>query len=165
MTISVLVVDDAESNRFIFGSWLRRAGYTVLEAATGTEGMAIVAANPVDLVLLDVNLPDVSGFDVCSWIKGRPDSEAIPVIHASATATEVADRSAGLNQGADAYMVEPIERDELLAQVTALLRYSQARRQTERLAHRLAALHQTTLDVHRASDLRRLLQALSLIHI
>jgi serine phosphatase RsbU (regulator of sigma subunit)/DNA-binding response OmpR family regulator len=158
---TVLIVDDTESNRFIFGSWLRRAGYEVFEAASGGEGMALVEAHEVDLVLLDVNLPDMSGTDVCEWIKGRPETAAVPVIHASATATEVSDRSTGLNRGADVYMVEPIEREELLAQVSALLRYSEARKQVERLAGRLTRLHTATLELHGASDGNRLLAALA----
>lgn len=100
---------------------MRRSGHRVIEAATGTEALAVLAATEVDLVLLDVGLPDMSGFDVCERIKSDP-ALVRPVIHLSATAIRGADRAQGLTRGADAYLTEPVEPDELLATVTSLLR-------------------------------------------
>lgn len=114
---TILVVDDTAASRYISGSWLRRSGHRVIEAATGTEALAALAATEVDLVLLDVGLPDMSGFDVCERIKSDP-ALARPVIHLSATAIRGADRAQGLTRGADAYLTEPVEPDELLATVT-----------------------------------------------
>jgi serine phosphatase RsbU (regulator of sigma subunit)/FixJ family two-component response regulator len=114
---TILVVDDTAASRYISGSWLRRAGHRVIEAATGTEALAALAATEVDLVLLDVGLPDMSGFDVCARIKSDP-ALARPVIHLSATAIRGADRAQGLTRGADAYLTEPVEPDELLATLT-----------------------------------------------
>jgi CheY-like chemotaxis protein len=147
---AVLVVDDSEGSRFVFSSWLRRAGYNVHEAATGAEALETLARVRLDLVLLDVHLPDMTGFEVCEHIKSSRATAAIPVLHVSATATGPDDRSAGLNHGADGYLIEPVERDELLATVTALLRYHDARRTAERLAGRLELLHQTTVLVNAA---------------
>ncbi len=144
----ILVVDDSEGTRFVFANWLRRAGYTVHEATTGTEAIDLLARIRFDVVLLDVNLPDMSGFDVCTHIKSTRRTAAIPVLHVSATATGPDDRSTGLIRGADGYLVEPIERDELLATVIALLRYHEARRAAERLAARLEQLHQVTLLIN-----------------
>ena len=107
-------------------------------------------------MLLDVNLPDMSGFDVCTHIKSTRRTAAIPVLHVSATATGPDDRSTGLIRGADGYLVEPIERDELLATVIALLRYHEARRAAERLAARLEQLHQVTLLINAASSVAEL---------
>src|SRR6185437_13198234 len=114
---NLLLVDDDEAKRYVLATWLRRAGHTVTEATTGQDALSKVSA--AELVLLDVNLPDMSGFEVCRLIKSDPRTAAIPVIQVSATAVEVADRAHGLTQGADAYLVEPTEPAELLATVAA----------------------------------------------
>ncbi|HEY7265064.1 MAG TPA: SpoIIE family protein phosphatase [Trebonia sp.] len=145
---SVLLVDDDQAKRYVLATWLRRAGHIVTEVGTGQEALAAVTA--AELVLLDVNLPDMSGFEVCRRIKGDPRTAAIPVIQVSATAVEVADRAHGLTQGADAYLVEPTEPEELLATVTAALRYYRARTRAERTAAMLAALASVTLDINAA---------------
>ena len=145
---TVLLVDDDEAKRYVLATWLRRAGHVVTEIGTGQEALAAVA--DAELVLLDVNLPDMSGFEVCRRIKGDPRTAAIPVIQVSATAVEVADRAHGLTQGADAYLVEPTEPEELLATVAAALRYYRARTRAERMAAMLAALAGATLDINAA---------------
>jgi CheY-like chemotaxis protein len=142
---TVLVVDDDEAKRYILTSWLRRAGHTVIEAGTGGEALELVGT--VELILLDVNLPDMSGYDVCRRIKNDPRTAAIPVVQVSATAITVADRAAGLTQGADAYLTEPTEPEELLAVVMAALRYYRARQRAERTALLLATLTRSTLHV------------------
>lgn len=153
---TVLVLDDNDTNRYIVGSWLRRAGHTVVEAADGTEGLALLAAASdgelPELAVVDVKLPDMSGFEVCERIKAEPRTASLPVIHISATAIELSDRTQGLHRGADAYLTEPIAPDELLATVTAALRYARARRRAERLATRVAALNSSTLAVYAAMD-------------
>ena len=145
---TLLLVDDDEAKRYVLATWLQRAGHTVTEVGTGREALAAVAT--ADLVLLDVNLPDMSGFDVCRQIKSDPRTAAIPVIQVSATAVDVADRAYGLTQGADAYLVEPAEPEELLATVAAVLRYYRARTRAERTAALLAALASVTLDINAA---------------
>ncbi|HEY1485862.1 MAG TPA: fused response regulator/phosphatase [Micromonosporaceae bacterium] len=153
----VLVVDDTPSKRYVLGSWLRRAGYAVTEAATGAEALAAFGRGGIDLVVLDVQLPDMSGFDVCEQIKGDPVYGTTPVIHVSAAAIHSVDRTRGLTRGADAYLVEPIDPDEMLATVAAILRYYQARIQAERLAERLANLAAVTVTMGATTDLRTLL--------
>jgi DNA-binding response OmpR family regulator len=145
---NLLVVDDDEAKRYVLVAWLRRAGHIITEAKTGQEALAMIGS--AELVLLDVNLPDMSGFDVCRMIKSNPQTAAIPVIQVSATAVEVADRARGLTQGADAYLVEPTEPAELIATVTAALRYFRARQRAERTAATLAALAGATLDINAA---------------
>ncbi|MBO0874961.1 MAG: response regulator, partial [Pseudonocardia sp.] len=145
---SLLLVDDDEAKRYVLATWLRRAGHVVTEAGTGQE--ALTAVSDAELVLLDVNLPDMSGFEVCRRIKGDPRTAAIPVIQVSATAVEVADRAHGLTQGADAYLVDPTEPEELLATVSAALRYYRARTRAERTAAMLAALASVTLEINEA---------------
>src|SRR5215469_6648629 len=145
---TLLLVDDDEAKRYVLATWLRRAGHTVIEVGTGHEALAAVTA--AELVLLDVDLPDMSGFDVCRQIKTDPETAAIPVIQVSATAVDVADRAHGLTQGADAYLVEPAEPEELLATVTAALRYYRARTRAERTADLLTALASVSLDINAA---------------
>jgi CheY-like chemotaxis protein len=153
----LLVVDDDEAKRYLVVTWLRRAGYTVVEAGTGRAALDL--AGSADLILLDVNLPDLSGYDVCRQIKGDPATAAIPVIQVSATAVGVADRALGLTQGADAYLTDPAEPEELLALVTAALRYSRARQRAERSASLLAALTSVALDINAADTFDGLARA------
>jgi serine phosphatase RsbU (regulator of sigma subunit) len=92
----------------------------------------------------------MSGFDVCERVKGDPRTAAIPVIHISATAIEVEDRTTGLDRGADGYLVEPVDPGELVATVEAALRYYRARTHAERLALRLGRLTRATLAMNSA---------------
>jgi PAS domain S-box-containing protein len=101
---------------------LRQAGFTVLEASTGTEALRLAAEYKPALVLLDVNMPDMSGLEVCRRIKSDPETSAVLVLHVSATATTGADRLQALEYGADTYLIEPVETEELIATVRALLR-------------------------------------------
>ncbi|GAA2011309.1 hypothetical protein GCM10009839_01730 [Catenulispora yoronensis] len=154
----VLVVDDNPASRYLIGTWLTRAGHTVIEAADGTEALALLAADRTDqadlpeLAVVDVRLPDMSGFEVCERIKADPRTAGLPVIHISATAVATADRTQGLDRGADAYLTEPIAPSELVSTVAAVMRYARARSRAERLASHLATLNQATLDVYAAQD-------------
>ncbi|XVU30349.1 SpoIIE family protein phosphatase [Actinoplanes sp. CA-054009] len=156
---TVLVVDDSATKRYLLVSWLTRAGFTVRQAETGAEALRMLPGSGVDLVVLDVKLPDMSGFDVCERIKTDAEYGTLPVIHVSAHAVDVVDRTQGLNRGADAYLVEPIEPDELIATVHAVLRYYSARRRAETLATRLVRLAEATLEINSASTLAGLLTA------
>ncbi|TQS40036.1 fused response regulator/phosphatase [Cryptosporangium phraense] len=156
---TVLVVDDAAANRYILSTWLRRAGHRVVEAATGGEALQRVADSPIELVFLDVNLPDLDGYTVCDRIKNDPDAAGVPVVFVSATSVDVADRTRGLSEGADAYLAEPIDPDELVATAQAMLRYSRARQRAERLARRLALLADATLQINAARTVEEVLIA------
>jgi serine phosphatase RsbU (regulator of sigma subunit)/DNA-binding response OmpR family regulator len=163
MTVSagptILVVDDRAPKRYLLNSWLTRAGYAVAEAENGHDAIEQLEHRAFDMVVLDVKLPDISGLDVCRWIKNDPARASTPVIHVSAHATDSADRTVGLVGGADAYLVEPIDPHELVATVQAVLRYYQARHQAEQLADGLAELAQTTLAVTMAENFEDLLTA------
>src|ERR1700722_6852850 len=153
----VLLVDDDVAKRYVLGTWLRRAGHAVDEAGTGAEALAKVTA--AEIVLLDVNLPDMTGFEGCRLIKTDPRTAAIPVIQVSATAVEVADRAHGLSQGADAYLIDPTEPLELLATVTAALRYYRARQRAELTAALLTTLTSVTLTINAAQTFDGLARA------
>ncbi|MFJ8493187.1 SpoIIE family protein phosphatase [Streptomyces sp. NPDC094038] len=147
---TILVIDDSDTNRYVLASWLRRSGHTVLEASDAAQGLAHLAAGLPDIAIIDVRLPDMSGFDVSERIKQDPRTAGLPVIQISAAAITPEDHAEGLRRGADAYLDQPVDPDELLATVTATLRYTRARQRAERLATRLMALNQATLDVYSA---------------
>jgi CheY-like chemotaxis protein len=155
---TLLVVDDNPTKRYLLVSWLARAGFTIREAETGGEALRLLPGSGVDLVVLDVKLPDMSGFDVCEKIKTDPAYGALPVVHVSAHAVDVNDRTQGLNRGADAYLIEPIEPDELIATCQSVLRYYSARRRAELLAARMVRLAEATLAINLASSLPALLE-------
>jgi CheY-like chemotaxis protein len=155
---TILVVDDSATKRYLLVSWLTRAGFLVREAETGGQALEMLPGSDVDLVVLDVKLPDMSGFDVCERIKTDPAYGGRPVIHVSAHAVDVVDRTQGLNRGADSYLVEPIEPGELIATAQSVLRYYSARQRAESLAARMVKLAETTLAINSASTLAGLLE-------
>ncbi|MGB2607098.1 MAG: response regulator [Candidatus Sulfotelmatobacter sp.] len=124
-TIRILTVDDNDALRYSLVRSLRDAGYQVIEASTGAEALARAAELP-DLITLDVNLPDMDGFQVCRRIKANPATTHIPILHVSSTFVDPQSRVQGLEGGADAYLAEPIDRAELVATVGALLRLKHA---------------------------------------
>ena len=138
-SITILNVDDHEAGRYAVTRQLRREGFRVLEAGTGAEALASLDQQP-DLVVLDVNLPDIGGFEICQRIKSNPKTASTLVLHLSASAVEVADRVAGLESGADGYLVQPVEATELVATIQALLRLREARERAARLQGVTAAL-------------------------
>lgn len=117
----VLNVDDDEAGRFAVSHMLRTSGFEVVEATTGEEALQLVGPH-IDLVLLDVNLPGIDGIEVCSRIKSDPRTRTVPVVHLSASRVHQTDRVLGLENGADAYLSEPIAREELVATVRAHIR-------------------------------------------
>ncbi|MDQ6924656.1 MAG: ATP-binding protein [Candidatus Eremiobacteraeota bacterium] len=117
----VLLVDDNDANRFAVAYWLRSAGYTVVEAETGVEALAR-ATEGVDLVVLDIRLPDMSGFEVLRRLREQPDTAALPVLHLTASFVTGEWRAHGLDAGADAYLTHPVEPREFVATVRQLLR-------------------------------------------
>ncbi|MDZ7958682.1 MAG: response regulator [Aulosira sp. DedQUE10] len=140
--VTILHVEDNEANRYVVARILQDAGFTVVEAATGTAGLKAVAEHQPALVILDVKLPDISGFEVCRQIKANPETAFIPVLHLSASFTQSQDKAEGLDSGADAYLVQPVEPIELLATVRSLLRI----RRAEEAALSSAREWQTTFD-------------------
>lgn len=137
----ILNVDDNEAARYVSSRILRRAGFEVIEAATGTEALDMLAIQP-DLVLLEVNLHDMSGFEVCRRIKSNPLTASIPVVHLSASYVRVEERVSGLEGGADGYLAQPVDPRELVATVNAFLRI----REAEEKARSEAYYWQKTFD-------------------
>jgi two-component system, sensor histidine kinase len=131
MSDTVLIIDDTETNRYAFSRLLKRAGYDTRQAQTLSEGQAMLddPSQLIDLVILDVNLPDGTGFDMCVKIKRHIDHKSLPVLMTSALFIEGRDRAQGLECGADGYLTTPIDGLELVAMVRSLLRVRDAERQ------------------------------------
>jgi signal transduction histidine kinase len=120
----VLNVDDLDAQRYVKTRDLVAGGFSVIEASTGAEGLRLVEERHPRVVLLDVQLPDINGFEVCAYIKKKWPH--IMVLQTSATFTTSESRAAGLDAGADAYLVQPAEPLELAATINALLRVRRA---------------------------------------
>jgi signal transduction histidine kinase len=122
----ILVVDDNESARYAKCRTLRRAGFEVIEAANGTDALRLVGERRPRLVLLDVQLPDVDGFEVCRRVKSDPATASVLILQVSATYVRDEDTVRALEGGADASLTEPVDPTVLIATVRALLRARQA---------------------------------------
>src|SRR5579864_3765407 len=117
--VRILVVDDEENITYLLGTALRHFGFDVLTAASGREGLAKATDAKPDLVLLDVMLPDLNGFDVCRRL--RDSGVQVPILFLTARdATE--DKVRGLTLGGDDYVTKPFSLEEVVARVRAILR-------------------------------------------
>jgi PAS domain S-box-containing protein len=119
---TILNVDDTISSRYTKSRMLRQAGFSVIEAGSGGEALRLVREQMPQLVLLDVNLPDMSGIDVAKRIKSDPVTRAIPIVQISATYVTEHDQVVGLEGGAEIYLTEPLQPQELATVVRVLLR-------------------------------------------
>jgi DNA-binding response OmpR family regulator len=122
---TVLVVEDDPTLRLGLQKTLRSAGYRVLVAKTGTEGLALALDELPDLVLLDVMLPEMNGFEVCEEIRRK--NRELPIVMLTAKGEEI-DKVRGLRLGADDYVTKPFGVSELLARIDAALRRVRDRR-------------------------------------
>src|SRR5262245_21102859 len=111
---TVLFVDDDANNRQLFCWLFRDEGYRVLEASGGQEALRLAQQHRPELIILDVNLPDISGFEVCRRLRGDPATRDVAILHLSAVFVASVDRTQGLEGGADAYLIKPVEPRELL---------------------------------------------------
>lgn len=139
---TILTVDDEDGIRAFVVAVLTGCGYNVIEAASGEAGLEILANRHVDVVLLDLNLPGISGRQVAKQIKQDPRTRSIPVVMLTGS-THPEDTVAGLDAGADEYLGKPITLAELVARVRALVRRRELeedllRLQQERMEARLA---------------------------
>ncbi len=121
MTGSVLLVEDEENLASLVTAYLQREGYVVVAVNTGADALKVLAEEPVRLVVLDLNLPDMDGLDVCRQIRTR---STVPVVMLTAR-DEQSDRLTGLEAGADDYIGKPFSPQELVARMKAVLRRSE----------------------------------------
>lgn len=127
----VLFVEDDIGKRYVIARQLRTMQFEVIEATTGAEALARLTPD-LDIAVLDMKLPDMYGWDICRKIKEDPQTASIMVLELSATFATPHDRARGLELGADAYLVHPVELVELVATLRALYRLRRAERERER---------------------------------
>jgi two-component system alkaline phosphatase synthesis response regulator PhoP len=121
--MTILVAEDDRDIADLIAHYLRKQGWTPHIATSGDDALAYARRQPVDLVILDVMLPGLSGLEVCRVLRGDKATEAIPIIMVTARAEET-DRIVGLEIGADDYLSKPFSPNELVARVRALMRRS-----------------------------------------
>ena len=117
----ILIVDDDRHNRLLLEVMLAPDGYSIVSAPTGEEALVMVAQQPPDLILLDVMMPGMDGYQVVARIKSNPSTKHIPVIMLSAL-DDRNSRMHGLSAGAEDFLTKPVNRVELCTRVRALLR-------------------------------------------
>lgn len=120
--IRLLIVDDNVATRYALRRRLESHGYAILEAGTGGDGLALIDSERIDALILDVNLPDMSGFDIVRKLRAEVATALLPVIHVSAASIQTGDIITGLDAGADAYLIHPVDPDVLLATLRTLMR-------------------------------------------
>lgn len=138
----ILVADDNEANREILEQRLLAQGYAVVQAVDGEETLAAVKGHRPDLILLDVMMPKLDGFEVCRRLRSDPEYPYVPVILVTAK-TETKDVVAGLNAGGDEYLTKPVDHAALVARVRSILRQKALHDQVQAQASELAALNRT----------------------
>src|SRR5262249_19400306 len=152
LSATLLLVDDDDAARRLITRLLReRGGFEVREAATGGEALRL-ADDRTDLIILHRQLPDARGFEVCRALKANPATAAALVLHLSGVAIGPEDKTVGLQGGADGYLTKPVDPDELIAHVHALLRLRRAEEAARAGAERLRLLIDTAYDAFVAID-------------
>jgi adenylate cyclase len=133
----ILVVDDTPQNVKLLADLLGVKGYAVTTAANGEEALSKIAAGPPDLVLLDVMMPGMSGYDVCRRIRSDPATTLLPIVLCTSLDPQQ-ERLNGIAAGADDFLGKPINQPELFARVQSLLRIKRLHDETQRQAAQLA---------------------------
>ncbi len=118
--VKLLLVEDNEMNRDMLSRRLERKGYQVLIAVDGEQGIAMAQSQSPDLILMDMSLPVIDGWEATRRLKAAPDTRGIPVIALTAHAM-VGDREQALSAGCDDYDIKPIDLPRLLEKIEALL--------------------------------------------
>lgn len=117
---TILVVDDSPTLREMISTLLHKTGLTISVAKDGQEAKEMIAADPPDLVVLDVVMPNMNGYELCRWVKTNPATQDVLVVLCSSKSEEF-DRYWGIKQGADAYVIKPFRPNDLLSTVKTLL--------------------------------------------
>ncbi|PID86162.1 MAG: hypothetical protein CSB13_04350 [Chloroflexi bacterium] len=152
----VLVIDDSAENRLLLTSQLGMEGYKIIQARNGNEGLQMARELDPDIILLDVMMPDINGFDVCRQLKEDASTHLIPVIMVTAL-REIKHRIEGIEVGADEFLSRPHNREELLVRVRTLIRLKQARVGLEQERNRLGLLYDISHAINAELDLNVLI--------
>ncbi|HKZ04575.1 MAG TPA: response regulator [Methylomirabilota bacterium] len=124
--VLILNVDDYEGTRYARTRLLQRAGFEVREAGTGMDALRLAAELRPSVILLDVNLPDIDGFEVCRRLRAESVTMTVPIVHLSATFVSEKAQTLAYEGGADSYLTDPVEPAVLLATIRSLLRLRRA---------------------------------------
>ena len=117
---SILIIEDDPSFSRAINHIVEKEGYNVSTASNGMTGLRMVKENPPDLLILDVMLPGMDGFEICSQLRADTSTAGLPIIMLSAKGQET-DRETGLKVGANEYLTKPVNRELLLDKITGLL--------------------------------------------
>ncbi len=142
--LRILVVDDEPQNLELIEAMLLPSGFEVLLAGGGEEGLRLAREQKPDLIILDLMMPRISGFEVCARLKSEPQSAGIPILFVTAL-HQLSDKERALAAGGDDFLTKPFQRAELLARVEALLRVRHLNRDLDRA---LAYLHELEVARH-----------------
>ena len=118
--ITILVVEDTPSERELMSHYLRESGYTVINAVSAQEALSKAIEQKPDVIVTDVVMPGMSGFELCRSLKKHPVTEKVPIIICTSKNQEI-DRLWGMKQGADAYLTKPFTREQLVRTVKAIV--------------------------------------------
>lgn len=128
---TILIVDDNRQNLELLQAYLEELPCTIMTADDGVEALEVVDRETVDLILLDVMMPRMSGFEVCKKLKSAPETRTIPIIMVTAL-TEIGDIERGVECGTDDFLSKPIKKLELVTRVKSLLRVRHLKRELDR---------------------------------
>lgn len=120
MDITALMVEDSETERVVISRCLEKEGITVIEAADAEDGLRLAREKKPDVIIMDIVLPGMSGFQAMRKLRGAPETESIPIVVVS-TKGEKVDFEWGRRQGANEYLVKPVDCGELIAAVKKVI--------------------------------------------
>ncbi|HEV8319213.1 MAG TPA: response regulator [Vicinamibacterales bacterium] len=140
----ILLVDDRPQNLRLLEAMLGPYGYSICSASSGDEALRLAATDPPDLILLDVVMPGITGYEVCRRIRANDATRFVPIVMITANPDQ--DKVAAIDSGADDFVVEPFEKQELLARIRSLLRIKSFHDTIQRQAAELAQLNRTLED-------------------
>ncbi|PSB30416.1 response regulator transcription factor [Stenomitos frigidus] len=120
LMITILVVEDTPSERELMTHYLRESGYTVINAVSAQEALSKAIEQKPDVIITDVVMPGMSGFELCRSLKKQPATAKVPIIICTSKNQEI-DRLWGMKQGADAYLTKPFTREQLIRTVKAIV--------------------------------------------
>lgn len=147
---TILIIDDISSNIFALENLLMKENRTFLKATTGGEGLKLALSIPVDLIILDVQMPEMDGFEVASMLKSNKRTKDIPILFASAELKERKNMLKGLEEGAIDYLFKPLDPDITKAKVSMLLRLELQRRE---LVETNIALEKSSILINNCLDI------------